>query len=580
MSFYDDASLMLLASGGAQKDGKVYSVKPTDGSGDFTFTRGSNLSATRVDASQLIEKGRENLILQSNQFDTTWSLSNTSVTSGQSGYDGSNDAWKINETANLAEHQLKQSKTLSGVHTLSIYAKAAERDIILFRMNLSNSWTNVVFNLTSGSVVSTGGFVTAKITSAGNGWYRCEAVFTNLTGSTVQYQLGLNDTTFSYLGEAGKGIYIQDTQLEIGLAATPYIETGATSAQAGILEDTPRFDYSGGATCPSLLLEPSRTNLIEYSEYLNSGWLYARSSSSLSLVVSPDGDSKSYKFIEILDTNKNFYIYQRPTSVSGQTYTQSIFAKAGERDWLKVELDAKYAYFDLTNGVIGSTSASTTANIEQLSNGWYRCSVSAITTSAAPYIAYYLAIADGDSVYDGDGTSGLYLWGGQYEQGSYATSYIPNHSGGTITRAADSAYKSGQTANIGQTEGTLFLEVKASNINSDIIGVNQNVTNGLQIFKNVSNFFKAQIYAGGTSISLGDNTSITDTAKVALVYKSGDSSLFVNGAQVQTSATTFTFSGALDLVQFQGNFFAGIGTNEIIKRYFSQPPYLMPIVSP
>ena len=71
-SYYDDASLMLLASGGAQKDGKVYSVKPTDGSGDFTFSRGSNLSATRVNASQLIEKGRENRLLQSNQFDTTW----------------------------------------------------------------------------------------------------------------------------------------------------------------------------------------------------------------------------------------------------------------------------------------------------------------------------------------------------------------------------------------------------------------------------------------------------------------------------------------------------------------------------
>ena len=232
-------------------------------------------------------------------------------------------------------------------------------------------------------------------------------------------------------------IYIQDAQLEIGLAATDYIESGATTGKAGLLEDEPRFDYSGGATCPSLLLEPSRTNLIEYSEYLNSGWSYARSSSSLSSFVSPDGDVKSYKFVENLDTNKSFYIYQRPTSVSGQTYTQSIFAKAGERDWLKVELNAKYAYFDLTNGLIGSTSASTTANIEQLSNGWYRCSVSAITTSTAPYIAYYLAIADGDSTYDGDGTSGLYLWGGQYEQGSYPTSYIPNHSGGSVTRGAD-----------------------------------------------------------------------------------------------------------------------------------------------
>ena len=45
-TLFDEASLALIASGGAGKDGKVYSVKPTDGSGDFTcsciWTRVSN----------------------------------------------------------------------------------------------------------------------------------------------------------------------------------------------------------------------------------------------------------------------------------------------------------------------------------------------------------------------------------------------------------------------------------------------------------------------------------------------------------------------------------------------------------
>jgi hypothetical protein len=89
MSFFDDASLAFLPSGAAGKDGKAYSIKPTDGTGDFTFSRGSNLAATRVGADGLIEKGRENLLLQSNNFSTTWGKNNASVTSGQSGYDGS-----------------------------------------------------------------------------------------------------------------------------------------------------------------------------------------------------------------------------------------------------------------------------------------------------------------------------------------------------------------------------------------------------------------------------------------------------------------------------------------------------------
>ena len=69
MSFYDDASLVFLPSGGAGKDTKAYSIKPRTGDGDFTFSRGSNLTATRVDSNGLIEKGRENLLLQSNSFD-------------------------------------------------------------------------------------------------------------------------------------------------------------------------------------------------------------------------------------------------------------------------------------------------------------------------------------------------------------------------------------------------------------------------------------------------------------------------------------------------------------------------------
>ena len=44
---FDDASLAMIPS--AYKDGKLYSIRPTDGSGDFTLRRGSNLGATRVD---------------------------------------------------------------------------------------------------------------------------------------------------------------------------------------------------------------------------------------------------------------------------------------------------------------------------------------------------------------------------------------------------------------------------------------------------------------------------------------------------------------------------------------------------
>ena len=76
MSYFDDASLVLIPSG--YKNQKIYSVKPTDGTGDLTFTRASD--ATRVASNGLIEKVRTNLVLQSQTFDNaSW----TKTTDGQ-----------------------------------------------------------------------------------------------------------------------------------------------------------------------------------------------------------------------------------------------------------------------------------------------------------------------------------------------------------------------------------------------------------------------------------------------------------------------------------------------------------------
>jgi len=68
MSFFDDASLVMIPSG--YKDQKVYSVKPIDGTGDLTFTR-SNDTASRVNSSGLIEKVRQNQYYKSTAFTTS-----------------------------------------------------------------------------------------------------------------------------------------------------------------------------------------------------------------------------------------------------------------------------------------------------------------------------------------------------------------------------------------------------------------------------------------------------------------------------------------------------------------------------
>ncbi len=91
--------------------------------GDFDFTRSSY--ATRVNSQGLIEKERSNLLLQSNNFDTTWGVNfglNT-PTSGQTGYDGTSDAWLLEKDA-YAFTYMFQDLSRGGLQTYSAYAKS------------------------------------------------------------------------------------------------------------------------------------------------------------------------------------------------------------------------------------------------------------------------------------------------------------------------------------------------------------------------------------------------------------------------------------------------------------------------
>ena len=567
MSFFDDASLAFLPSGAAGKDGKAYSIKPTDGTGDFTFSRGSNLAATRVGADGLIEKGRENLLTYSNQFDTNWTNFNSSVTSGQSGYDGSNDAWKFNESATTGEHQLKQIFTQSGVNCLSIYAKAAERDVILFRMNLSSSWTNVFFNLTSGSVVSTGGFVDATITSVGNGWYRCEAVFNNLAGSTIQYQLGLDNTTYSYAGESGKGIYIQDSQVEIGLAATPYIESGATTGKAGLLEDEPRFDYSGGVTCPSLLLEPSRTQYIPYTEYFDNA--ITNVTPTYNYGTSPDGLNNSTFLLPSTAVEAHRLSYSDLfTYASSTSYVASAFFKSGGHRYASLNLilrnsgsfqESASAIIDLETNTIAVNSSNTLWTSiavfkEEYANGFYRYSITAKTPASGSDrvdVQFSLVDENGNS-FAGNGTDGIIIYGTQAEEASYPTSYIPNHSGGTITRGADGSTTGDISSLVNSPEGTIFTD-SAKIQDFSLFQLDDGTQNNritLYPRNNTTQITFILTIGGVQQIRQDPSPSGLDTTqfnKYAIAWGLNDFRVYVNGVNIYSSTSNITFgSGALN----------------------------------
>jgi hypothetical protein len=459
MSLLNKASLIQIPSG--YKDGTLYSAKPINGDGDFTFSRGSNLAATRVNSEGLIEKGRENRLLQSNNFNTSpYSPAFATVTSGFEGYDGSNDGWKVASTTIGSETRIRQSQTFTTgeVITLSVYMKKGNVNFGIVRNYAITGGGRAWFDLENGTVATENSGINGSIEDVGNGWYRCSIWGVINTTGAVDISPAPSDG--DYLADAvGEFIYIQDSMLNEGLVATDYIPTTTTTAQAGILEDMPRLDYSGGASCGSLILEPQRTNKIPNSEYLNA---VTKSNVTINTNsdISPEGVQNAHNVIANA-TNSDHLFFQSSMGGSTNANTQTIYAKANGYDWIHIRFDipTKRAFFNVANGTLGTADSGITHTIEDVGNGWYRCSATMTTTNYANAVLA-LASADNTTNFLGDGTSGVLMYGWQSEEASYATSYIPTY-GSSVTRSADS--KTGISSLI-----TLFAEIDLNLAGSNV----------------------------------------------------------------------------------------------------------------
>lgn len=531
---YDKASLVMIPSG--YKDDKLYSVKPTDGSGDFTFSRdGSGASpATRVNASGLIEKGRENVLLQSNNFGTTWITSSSSVTGGQTGYDGSSDAWLFDSTSGY----IYQSISASGVHTLSLYVKAGTA--LGFRLRVDQATdANYIIDLSDGSLVSEGGNISYKSTSVGGGWFRMEMAFVADTITNIQFRVtDLAGTTSS--GTA----YIQDAQLEQGLVATDYIETTTSAVSAGLLGDMPRLDYSGGATCPSLLLEPSRVNVVEYAEYFD---IYTKSNATITnnSDQSPEGLQNASSLVGNGATSSHYIFRNSGTAVSGTDYTISFFAKSGSLDYVQLVMGSgafgvMHQNFDLSNGTIGSSSGSVTPFIESYANNWYRVGVT-ITATASTTITPFIALANSSTMsrLASFATSDdVKIYGLQVETGSYPTSYIPTY-GSASTRGVDEMDTTYSTAITTDGSVTFFLELddaprSAANSTGANFAQDFVSTDFITYNHTGAGLHRIRVNANGSAYYIATSIFQDEPVKIAAVATASSVSVYANGELVNT----------------------------------------------
>ena len=529
------------------EDGTLYNVLPSgnkapDETGnhngydqtraDFTFSRGFNLAATRVNANGLIEKGRENLLLVSNSFNSgVWLNDDTTETSGFEGYDGTNDAWKLVGNTNASRHHIVQSKSEGGVNCWSLYAKASGHNYVQFG---SGSTTNqyVNFDLSDGGIGSVGSdFFSAKTEDIGNGWYRLSVVD---KGSTNGFYISLvSSKTAGWLESwsmpnSTDGIFIQNAQLEKGLVASTYLDSGATTATAGVLENTPRIDYSSGAG--ALLLESQRTNLITNSEYLeDSSWSKATGGTGSNPVLdfgytSPEGVDNAYKVTfdkGAGTTTSDLSVLQ--TSFTSASNTASFYVKADAATRLMVRNSGTWAIYDITTEW---------TRIEKTDTGG----------------SLQIGLREGYGISDVPDSCTVYLYGVQVESGAtYGSSYVPTY-GSAATRGADSFSVDSASAHINSVEGTIYLEAEALHDDGSYRGVSINdgtFTNMAQVrFSNTSNQITGQYKVGGSNTCLISEvvTDTTQRQKIAFRYKANDFKMYVNGVDAGSDTSGATNS--------------------------------------
>jgi len=245
----------------------------------------------------------------------------------------------------------------------------------------------------------------------------------------------------------------------------------------------PRIDYlteigkAKELQKPSLLLEPQSTNKLTRSEeFSNSYWAKTNCTVQQSKITSPDGFQSSYKLIPDAGTGGNRSLARNFTGLSN-FHTWSVFARAAEYKYaiLRTRNNPNVVVsFDLENGTFNVNQSSAmyiadSAKIENYGNGWYRCSItldpSQSTTVGQLYPSVSVGITGNEiNNFDGDGVSGIYVFGAQFEERNYSTSYIPT-SGSTVTRNQDTAKNAGSAPVFNSEEGTFYAEIQALHTN-------------------------------------------------------------------------------------------------------------------
>jgi len=515
MSLLNDASLVLIPSG--YKEDKVYSIIPSDGSGDLDFVRGSD--GTRINSLGQVENVCWNKLQYSEDLTNgVWSKINTTASSNSTtAPNGTITADTLTATNTNYLNAYQGSMPLSGQYTFSVYLKNNGTNLIelyLFEVGVGFAARGEI-NFSAETFTASIG--SGSIENVGNGWYRC----------SLSNNLNNGDFTIGYFTTSTIGtrsVYTWGAQLNVGSTAKPYFPTTDRL-------NVPRLTYENG--CPSLLLEKQSTNVCLYSEEFNNGnWIGTNSGTGSAPVVtanyaiSPDGTQ-----------NADLVVFNRGAGNSSSDFS-----------WLYQNISAAVSVYSMSCYVKAATPADIGKNLSwrnfgggsawsvTLTDEWQRITTQATGAGTTQEIGFYNrgGYSTGNSV-------SVLMWGFQAEASAYPTSYIKTTST-SVTRLADSCYKTGISSLIGQTSGTMFWHSKQ--IGGAQISLNSSASvssDGIQIYT-TSTSINVYIQQGGGLVLISSIGNVTEDTnfKVALAYGANFVKVYINGVETYTTTTSIT----------------------------------------
>lgn len=490
----------------------------------ITFTR--TTTATYYDG-VTTAMAEQNLLLQSQNYATSWTVTNLTPVTGKTAPDSTSTATEF--TAGAANAVLTQGYTaIAGSYTFSV-------------------WLRRVTGTGNIDIAADNGTWTTKVITGT--WARYDVTQTVAAGSKTA---GIRVVT------SGDAIEVWGAQLEQRSSVSSYTATTTQAitnyipvlltAASGVarFQHNPTTDESLG-----LLIEEQRTNLVLYSaDFTNGAYAKVNASITSNTIVAPDGTLTGDKIID--NTTNGEHIVRQIVSFSATTtYTATIYAKTAEQTFLRFVCSVSgvgdvQLYVNLTNGSTTTTSNTWTvvsASATSVGNNWYRCSITFTTgaTGGVGYLSVGGTTASGTQIYTGNGYSGIYIWGAQLEAGAFATSYIAT-TAATVTRNADAASMTGTnfTSWYNAAEGTLYIDINPMALAaSNGVVINDNTTSNRIRLATTSVSDQGTVTVSGTAqATLDGGTPAANTnMKLAMTYQVNNFALSLNGATAVTDTS-------------------------------------------